>query len=463
MTMCRKSELSLREVIGQGYNKFWHSRARYRVVMGSRGSKKSVTSAINHIVRMMEFPLANLLVIRQVEKDLRQSCYAQLKWAINRLGVESRWKCTTSPLQMTYIPTGQKIIFRGLDKWTSITSMTVEKGFLCWCWLEEAFEVDETSFQAIDESFRGILPEGYFLQFTLTFNPWDSGSWLKRRFFDVEDDPDIFTLRTTYQCNEWLSDADRAMFDRMKRTDPERYKVAGLGEWGVAAGQYFRQWRTDLHVVEPFKIPDGWTRFRSMDWGSARPYAVHWWAIDYDGNLWCYRELYGYGGKPNVGTGETAKQVGERIAELERPEERVHYGVLDNACWAATGVTGPTIAEEINNVLYEHKLVTFSPSSKGRDEGANALKQRLIGNEEEDGSFTPAIRFFATCIHTIRTLPMLAHDKHKPETYDTAGEDHAVDSVVYACLSRPWAPVKQQPARPHDRWRRESTRSGWTY
>ena len=217
-----------------------------------------------------------------------------------------------------------------------------------------------------------------------------------------------------------------------------------------------------MHVVEPFTIPEGWQKFRSMDWGSARPYCVHWWAVDYDGNLYAYRELYGWGGKPNVGTMETAKEVGAKIAAVETPKENVRGGVLDNACWARTGVTGPTIAEELNAELYRHRLITFSKSSKGRVEGANALKQRLIGNKQKDGTNKPAIYFFRNCTHTIRTLPMLAHDATNPETYDTKGEDHAVDSVVYACLSRPWTPAKPQEQKEPDMWERKHKHSNTT-
>ena len=143
---------------------------------------------------------------------------------------------------------------------------------------------------------------------------------------------------------------------------------------------------------------------------------------------------------------------------LEHPEEKISYGVLDSACWAKTGV--PSIAEEINNELYKAKLPTFGKSSKGRVEGANAFKQRLIGNKNSKGEFVPAIKFFTTCLHTARTIPMLAHDKHNPETYDTDAEDHAVDCSIYACLSRPFAPVKVTPKR-RDAWRDETIPSAW--
>lgn len=454
--------VSLKEVVGKGYEDFWRSKRRYVVCKGSRASKKSTTAALKIIVRMMQYPESNTLVIRQTAESLKDSCYAQLLWAIDRLGVAAWWRAKVSPLELEYLPTGQKILFRGMDNPLKVTSITVKHGYLNFAWLEEAYEVDEGAFDKIDQSLRGQMPEGYYIQWLITFNPWDASSWLKRKFFDELDD-DVLAMTTTYKCNEWLSDIDLKLFDRMRRTDPEQYKVAGEGDWGLAEGQFFKQWSTAKHVIEPFKIPREWVKIRAMDWGSARPYAVLWFAIDYDGNAYCYRELYGYGGKPNEGTGETAKEVGEKIAMVEIRDENVYGAVLDNACWAATGVTGPTIAEELNDTLYAHHLPAFDKSSKGRIEGANAIKQRLIGNEQEDGTTKPALFFFSTCTHCIRTIPMLAHDKTKPETYDTKGEDHCADALAYFCLSRPWAPTKPKKARPRDGYRHEVKKSVWTY
>ena len=460
MSAMERREISLSEVVGGGYEEFWCTCVRYAVVKGSRASKKSTTAALKIITRMMQYPLANTLVVRKTASTLKDSCFAQLRWAIHRLGVDRFWKYRVSPLELEYIPTGQKILFRGMDDSMKITSITVPRGILCWAWLEEAYECDEEDFKYLDESLRGELPPGYYFQWIITFNPWDSSSWLKARFFDEPHD-NVLAMTTTYKCNEWLSPESLAMFEEMRKTDPERYRVAGLGDWGLAAGQFFKSWRSDLHVIEPFEIPGTWMRFRSMDWGSTHPYACLWWAVDYDGNMYCYRELYGWGGKPNVGTEETAKQVGERIVKLEKHDEDVMYGVLDSACWAKTGVTGPTIAEELNDVLFEHKLVTFGKCSKGRVEGANAFKQRLIGRKSKDGKREPSIYFFASCIHSIRTIPMLGYDKHNPATYDTTAEDHIMDAVAYACLSRPWSPEKPEPEKPRDRWRREHKPSVW--
>ena len=178
--------IRLPEVVGKGYKTFWNFKGRYRVCKGSRASKKSKTTALNIIKRMMQYPEANTLVVRKVFRTLKDSCFTELKWAINRLGVQAYWEIKESPLEMTYVPTGQKIYFRGLDDPLKVTSITVEIGYLCWCWIEEAYEItNEDDFNMLDESIRGAIPEetGLFKQITLTFNPWNEKHWIRKRFF----------------------------------------------------------------------------------------------------------------------------------------------------------------------------------------------------------------------------------------------------------------------------------------
>ena len=230
------TRISLQSIVGKGYKEFWNFQGRYRVCKGSRASKKSKTAALNAIFRIMKYPQANLLVIRKTFATLKDSCYTDLRWAIRRFGVESLFECKLSPLEITYSPTGQKILFRGLDDPLKITSITVSVGCLCWLWIEEAYEIDsEADFNMLDESIRGITPEGLFKQITLTFNPWNEHHWLKKRFFDAEDD-NILAMTTNYMCNEWLDDADKRLFEDMKKNNPRRYQVAGLGNWGITEG-----------------------------------------------------------------------------------------------------------------------------------------------------------------------------------------------------------------------------------
>lgn len=238
-------KLFLREVVGKGYKEFWNFKGRYRVCKGSRASKKSKTTALNFIYRIMKYSDANLLVVRKVFGTLKDSCYTELKWAIHRFGVDSLFECKLSPLEITYKPTGQKIYFRGLDDPLKITSITVDSGYLCWLWIEEAYEITlEDDFNMLDESIRGEVGKGLFKQTTLTFNPWSDRHWLKRRFFDVSND-EVLAMTTNYMCNEWLDEADKRLFEHMKESNPKRYAVAGLGEWGVTDGIIFENWRTE--------------------------------------------------------------------------------------------------------------------------------------------------------------------------------------------------------------------------
>lgn len=239
-------KIYLPDVVGKGYKTFWNFKGRYRVVKGSRASKKSKTAALFYIKKLMEYPEANLLVIRKTYRTLKDSCFTELKWAIKRLGVDQWWDVKESPLEITYRPTGQKIYFRGLDDPLKVTSITVDVGYLCWMWIEEAYEImSEADFDTLDESIRGEVPDGLFKQITLTFNPWNEHHWIKKRFFDCEPDPDILAMTTNYMCNEWLDKADLKVFETMKKNNPRRFAVAGLGGWGIVDGLVYESWKEE--------------------------------------------------------------------------------------------------------------------------------------------------------------------------------------------------------------------------
>ena len=229
-------KINLPAVVGKGYKRFWEFKGRYRVVKGSRASKKSKTTALWFIFNMMKYQSANLLVVRKTFRTLKDSCFTELKWAVKRLKVDHLWEFKESPLEATYKPTGQKIYFRGLDDPLKVTSVTVDVGCLCWMWIEEAYEImSEADFDTLDESIRGEVPEGLFKQVTFTFNPWNERHWLKKRFFDTTSS-DVLAITTNYLCNEWLDEADKNLFETMKKNNPRRYAVAGLGGWGIVDG-----------------------------------------------------------------------------------------------------------------------------------------------------------------------------------------------------------------------------------
>lgn len=259
-------KMHLPDIVGKGYKTFWNFKGRYRVCKGSRASKKSKTTALWYIYNMMKYPGSNLLVIRKTGRTLKDSCFTELKWAVSRLGVEHLWKFKESPLEAKYLPTGQKIYFRGLDDPLKVTSITVDVGVLCWMWIEEAYEVmKEEHFDTLDESIRGECPAPLFKQITLTFNPWNERHWIKNRFFDAPESPDILALTTNYLCNEWLDAADRTVFERMKTQNPRRYAVAGLGGWGVADGLVYENWKEEMFSLK--ELPSDSVSAFGLDFG----------------------------------------------------------------------------------------------------------------------------------------------------------------------------------------------------
>lgn len=304
----KRRHLRLPEVVGKGYGTFWNFKGRYRVCKGSRASKKSKTTALNSIVRIMEYPQANMLCVRKTFRTLKDSCFTELKWAIRRLGVEEWWDVKESPLEMTYKPTGQKILFRGLDDPLKVTSITVEVGVLCWLWIEEAYEIgSEADFDTLDESIRGEMPPGLFKQITLTFNPWNEHHWMKKRFFDAPPDPDILAMTTNYLCNEWLDAADKKVFETMKKNNPRRYRVAGLGDWGIVDGLVYENWEERLFSIEEVRKTPGIRSAFGLDFGYTNdPTALFCGLIDTTNKtLWVFDEIY----KPGMSNEDIARDI----------------------------------------------------------------------------------------------------------------------------------------------------------
>ncbi len=268
----------------------------------------------------------------------------------------------------------------------------------------------------------------------------------------LEDNPTLTSEDPTYEARlEGLGSA--ALVNAMRH-----------GDWDIIDGAFFDCWQTRLHVIEPFAIPADWAKFRSGDWGSARPFSFGWWAIVGDdtrhpvsgvllprGALLRYREWYGCEpGKPNKGLKLTAEQVGKGLAQRET--ETVGLGVLDPAAFAEDG--GPSIASRItlgsgDKRIFFRGADNKRVSQRGAMGGWDMLRQRFVGTTlDEDGKPNPEgrpmIYCFSTCRDSIRTIPMLQHDPARPEDLDTDMEDHAADDWRYAAMSRPW--VRTRPA-----------------
>ena len=346
------SEIKMSEIVGKGYEKFWNCKARYRVLKGGKASKKSATTALNFIYRLMKLENSNLLVVRQIMNTHRDSTFAQLKWAQEKLGVSHLWQNTVSPLEMVFKPTGQRIIFRGFDDVLKLASTTVPKGYLNFVWIEEAFEIaDENDFDKLDLSVpRGTVPAPLYKQTTVTFNPWSEKHWLKKRFFDnVPPNAEVFS--TNYLINEFLDETDRQVFERMKRTNRRKYEVAGLGNWGISDGLVFENWQ-----VGEKKIPNSelykWKSFFGLDYGYTNdPTAfIAFMANPIDKELYIYSEFYE---KRMLNC-----HIAQRIKDLGFSKERIRADCAE---------------PKSNDDLKRLGIGRITPSVKGKDSILNGI------------------------------------------------------------------------------------------
>lgn len=337
-----KNKVYLPSVVGKGYRRFWNWRGRYLVVKGSRASKKSKTTALRCIYNLMKYDQSNLLVVRKTYRTLKDSCFTELKWAANRLGVSHLWVFKESPLEATYLPTGQKVFFRGLDDPLKVTSITVEYGTLCWGWIEEAYEItSESAFDTLDESIRGELPKELWKQWVITFNPWNDRHWLKKRFFDTPDS-ETLALTTNYMCNEWLDESDLRVFENMKKNNPRRYRVAGLGEWGIVDGLVYENWEERAFSLEEMK---GISTISGLDYGYTNdPTAFFVGFIDQDGKkIYIWDEIY---------------QTGM--------SNRMIYNAIKAAGYAKEKITADSAEPKSNDELSGYGL-RIQPAVKGKD------------------------------------------------------------------------------------------------
>ena len=290
-------------------------------------------------------------------------------------------------------------------------------------------------------SLRSVDPEiPVFMR--ATGNPGNVGSgWVKEMFIDPTDPGKPFDvvvdtiagqrkitrrfIPAKLQDNPYLMQTDDYLI--MLSSLPEVQRKQFLdGDWSAFENSAFPEFDPIKHVSEPFEIPRNWHRFRTCDWGYASYACCLWIAIDFDNNLWVYRELY----TQRV----TADIFAQKVLEAER-NEYVRYGVLDSSTWARRGDVGPSIAETMIQQGCKWRPSDRSPRS--RVNGKLELHKRFSVSEKTG---EPALKIFSNCKNLLRTLPLLPVDRNNPEDVDTDVEDHAYDALRYGAMSRPLHP-----------------------
>ena len=404
---------------------FFLSRARHTAYGGARGGGKSWAMRRKFILLALRYHGLNLLLLRRTLPELRENHLIPMQRELYGFAVYN------SAERVFRFPNGSRIKLGYCDTMQDVYQYQGQEYAVIG--LEEATHFTEEQMRFLTTCNRttrkDFSPRMYY-----TCNPGNVGhAWVKRLFIDRlyaenENPDDYLFIPARIYDNKVLLEAD-PNYIRQLEALPEELRRAHLdGDWDVHAGQYFREFSRDRHVIEPFEIPSWWRRFRSMDWGYNDPCCVLWHAVDGENRVYTYRELY---------VRETrAGEVAAMVLELSRGES-ISYTVASPDMWqkrgavlsGAGGFEGETLAE-----LFTSSGLSLTPADNSRVPGWNRVRDFLA--VAPDGR--PNWLCFSDCRNLIRQLPALQFDQHNRE--DAAdGDDHAPEALRYALMSRPHA------------------------
>jgi len=400
---------------------------------GARGGGKSYAMLVDPL-RYCDKTHHRALLLRRTMPELRdlithsQRLYGRAFPGAKWREQEKEWR----------FPSGAKIEFGYAENMTD--ALRYQGQSYTWIGIDELPQYPSPDiYNFLRSSLRSVDPS-IPVYMRSTGNPGNIGSqWVRETFvnpaipnttFAINIDTPVGTKKITrrfipakLQDNPYLMQTDD--YYAMLASLPEVQRKQFLdGDWDAFDDSAFPEFSKSIHVVDPFDVPKGWQKFRAADWGYASPACCLWFAIDYDNNLWIYRELY----TKKI----TADIFARKILELEH-SEYIRYGILDASTWAKRGDIGPSIAETMIQQGCRWRPSDRTP--KSRISGKLEIHKRLKPSETEKKE--PGLRIFSTCRNLIRTFPLLPLDDNNPEDIDTNAEDHAYDALRYGCMSRP--------------------------
>lgn len=461
-----------RNKIYEAYRQF---KGRYAVLIGGSGSGKSYEIADKQLDRIMSEDNHRILCCRNEQKQISES---QVPLIVSRITVRSNldlWKINLSRglESITYLPNGNKFLFWGLDDYDKLRSIFD----ITSVWMEEADQCDVKAFRELDRRLRGyqgLNKNGTekYMQFSFSFNPTHESSWLNSTFFQTKEDnqfmicgnqeftdcehyydvtiPDLnekitiyddslkkdisrykvntLVTHSTYLDNQFIDDTYSLTLLKMKETDEQEYNVFALGQWGSYGGNFFSEFRKNIHVIEPFIIPSHWKKYLTMDYGLDM-LACYWIALDTNGNAFVYKELY----KPDLIISEAARKI-KFVNGLDNISIRYAPPDLDNR----RQETGKSVFD-----IFREKGIVLTKSNNRRADGWLAMKEWLSVFDTKDietGEPIKAskIKIFNTCTNLIRCLPIV--QRAEDDANDISDKDHelthSLDSLRYFCVMR---------------------------
>ena len=302
------------------------------------------------------------------------------------------------------------------------------------------------------------------VQVRATTNPGGIGhQWVKERFITnttpgkVYIDPVTETSRVFIPAlvydNPTIMENDPHYVKRLEGLPELEKKRLLYGDWEAFEGQVFAELSQSTHGCEPFEIPPDWERYLVFDWGFAKPFAALWFAVDFDGNIFLYREYYGCKTEDGIAVGDVgvrkiAQEVAAEILKLEAMNgDKVRMRVADPSIFHATPgfrrkeCIGETISDDMSG-----QGLFFIKADNDRINGKQQVHRRLalIETVDSEGVVEEHPQFFAfnNCTHFWRTMMEIQENPSNPEDVDTKQEDHIYDCLRYMCMARPVTPKK---------------------
>jgi hypothetical protein len=428
---------------------------------GARGGGKTYSLLIAPL-RFVDKPTSRALLIRRSMPELRdvifqtQQLYPKAVPGAKFKTQENTW----------HFPGGARIEFGYCENLQDV--LRYQGQSYSWIGVDELPQYDSPDvWYFLRSSLRSADPS-IPLHMRATGNPGNRGSrWVKELFIEPCKPNTRFSEKVEYELEGRTLSTEitrkfipASVWDNPYLTQDSSYiaMLASLpevkrkqflyGDWDVVEDGAFSEFNRSTHVVEPFEVPNGWTRIRAADFGFSSPSAILWGAVDYDDNLWIYRELYI--------SKVTADQLGRMIREVESGDGKIYDAVLDSSCWARRGDRGPSIAEMLNAEGCRFRPSDRSPGS--RISGKIEVHKRLMVDEDTE---EPRLRIFENCPNLIRQLSSLPLDKNNPEDVDTKAEDHAYDALRYMVSSRPTNIRTAFENMPKSTWRPSDNRFGY--
>lgn len=349
--------LNIRELAGRGYDSVLASKDKFVVIKGSRASKKSTVVALKIVYLMLKYPLANAVIFRATAVSNRESTFLSIQGALERFKLTEKvdFEINKSTMKITFLKTGQTIRFAGVENsGNSLTSLEVSQqgGFWNIGWLEEAYQVQNryySDFEKIIYSFnRAPLPEGYFPQFFITFNPYTPDTWLKSTFFNEDKSKRLngtLALTTNWRCNEFLNEEYKESMLHLEKNNPRKARVLSFGDWGIEDGLVFEN-KFKVEDFPPLQLPI----LRGLDYGKTTdPTAYVALYLDIKNKkIYVFNEYY----KTNKDTDE----LNEELIKAYNLKNKTVFSEIEhliNKSFSKKGVNIIQVSKKKNNLLYE--------------------------------------------------------------------------------------------------------------